>query len=93
MVWDGLGAEEADLCQLDVAGAESPAPSPLDGLARFGEEGAGPGGVARSQPRVRECRKDARLVPHRGGGDVAGRELGGAEKGGGLDPGEQTTAH
>src|SRR5439155_14974603 len=100
--------QEADPCQLDVAGAASPAPPPLDGLARFSEESAGSGAVAGGEPRVGERRQDARLVPQgraprarepegglqraRGGRDVAGRELGRAEKGGGLDPGERTTA-
>src|SRR5439155_2004433 len=107
-VRDGLRGQEADPRQLDVAGAEPPAASPLDGLARFGEESAGSGAVASGSPRVRERRQDARLVPERGaprareperplerargGGDVAGRELGGAEKRSGLDPGERTAA-
>ncbi len=80
----------------------------LDGLARLGEERAGSGAIAGGPLRVRERRQDARLVPQggaprarererglertRGGGDVAGGELGGAEKRGGLDPGERTAA-
>src|SRR2546425_5233657 len=107
-VRDGLRGKEAHPRQLDVAGAESPALPPLDGLARFGKERAGSGAIAGGPLRVRERRQDARLVPQcgaprarerergleraRGGGDVARRELGGAEKRGGLDPGERTAA-
>src|SRR3989475_9917194 len=107
-VRDGLRGKEAHPRQLDVAGAESPALPPLDGLARFGEERAGAGAIASGPLRVRERRQDARLVPQcgaprarerergleraRGGGDGAGRELGGAAKSGGLDPGERTAA-
>jgi hypothetical protein len=62
-VRNGLRDEEAHPRQLDVAGAEPPAPPPLDGLARFGEERAGAGAVAGDPLRVREHRQDARLVP------------------------------
>ena len=65
-VRDGLRGKEAHSRQLDVAGAESPAPAPLDGLARFGEEGAGSGAIAGGPLRVRERRQDARLVPQCG---------------------------
>src|SRR3989441_7480238 len=107
-VRDGLRGKEAHPRQLDVAGAESPALPALDGLARFGEERPGSGAIAGGPLRVRERRQDARLVPQcgaprarerersleraRGGGDVAGGELGGAEKRGGLDPGERASA-
>src|SRR2546426_10665356 len=107
-VRDGLRGKEAHPRQLDVAGAESPALPPLDGLARFGEERAGSGAIASGPLRVRERRQDARLVPQcgaprarerergleraRGGGDVAGGELRGAEKTGGPHPGGRTAA-
>src|SRR2546422_1535639 len=107
-VRDGLRGKEAHPRQLDVAGAESPALPPLDGLARFGEERAGSGAIAGGPLRVRERRQDARLVPQcgaprarererglqraRGGGDVAGGELGGARKRGGPRPGGTAAA-
>ncbi len=67
----------------------------------------GSGAITGGSPRIRERCQDARLVPQggaprardpegglqrpHGGGDIAGRELGGAEKRRGLDLGERTS--
>src|SRR5437762_1462403 len=71
-------------------------------LSRRGSSGvraAAALGAVGTARRDRECLSEARaLEPERslerarGGGDVAGGELGGAEKRGGLDPGERASA-
>ena len=107
-VGGGLRSQEANPRQRDIEGAEPPAPSPIDELTRLGEERAGSRAVAGGPLGVRERREDARLVPQRGApiasererpleqargrGEVAVRELRGAEKRRGLHPREHASA-
>src|SRR4030095_3663359 len=62
-VGGGLRSQQANPRQCDIEGAKPPASSPIDELSRLGEERAGFRAVTGRQLRVRERRKDARLVP------------------------------
>src|SRR5207248_8916761 len=105
-VGGGLRSQEANPRQRDIEGAKPPASSPIDELARLREERAGSRAVTGGQLRVRERREDARLVPQRGApiasererplehtrgrGEVAVRQLRGAEKRRGLQDRKST---
>src|SRR5215470_2257453 len=58
-----LRSHEVNPRQRDIERAQSPAESPVDELARLGEERTGFGAVTGGQLRVRERRQNARLVP------------------------------